>query len=71
MPTPLTVELLCREAVRFADVESSHREPALYGVTDGKAVGTYFEAKFRMYLSQRYDFTQGSAARVSIFLTSK
>ena len=63
MLSPLTVELLCEEAVRFADVESTHSEPALYGVTDGKAIGTYCEAKFRLHLSQRYDFMEGSAAK--------
>ena len=59
----LTVDLLCREAVQFAKVESTHSEPALYGVTDGKAVGTYFEAKFRMYLLQKYNFNEGNAAK--------
>ena len=39
----LTVELLKSEAKAFADIESSHDEPTLFGVTDGKAVGTYFE----------------------------
>jgi len=61
--SPLTVQLLCEEAVRFAEVESTHAEPALYGVTDGKAIGTYFEAKFRLRLSQRYDFAEGNAAK--------
>lgn len=63
MLSPLTVQLLCEEAVRFAEVESTHAEPALYGVTDGKAIGTYFEAKFRLRLSQRYDFAEGNAAK--------
>jgi hypothetical protein len=63
MLPPLTLELLRDEAARFAALESTHPEPALYGVTDGKAVGTYFEAKFRMYLSQRYDFVVGNAAK--------
>jgi hypothetical protein len=37
----LTVETLCLEAERFSIYESQHSEPSLYGVTDGKAVGTY------------------------------
>ena len=44
MPNDLTVEALCTEARRFAEIESAHAEPSLYGVTDGKAVGTYLEA---------------------------
>lgn len=75
---PLTLELLCSEAKRFARRESKHVEPALYGVTDGKAVGTYFEQKFIVHLRTKYDFGAGSAAlgvdfpelRVDIKVTS-
>ena len=59
----LTVELLKAEAKAFADTESEHDEPVLYGVTDGKAVGTYFEHKFRAHLRGRYDYREGSSAR--------
>ncbi len=59
----LTIELLSREARMFADIESSHSEPSLYGVTDGKAIGTYFERKFQAYLKERYTFEEGSSAR--------
>ena len=48
--TDLTVELLKSEAKAFAEIESNHAEPALYGVTDGKAVGMYFEHKFQACL---------------------
>ncbi|WP_198133510.1 type II restriction-modification system restriction endonuclease [Chloroflexus aggregans] len=58
----MTLELLKTEAHTFAEIESGHREPTLYGVTDGKAVGTYFEHKFRSYLRERYDFEEGSSA---------
>ncbi|MBN2473251.1 MAG: hypothetical protein JXB62_01485 [Pirellulales bacterium] len=59
----LTVELLKKEAKAFADIESSHDEPALFGVTDGKAVGTYFEHKFQAYLRVRYHYEEGSSAK--------
>ena len=59
----LTIELLSREAGAFADIESSHSEPTLYGVTDGKAIGTYFERKFQTYLKERYAFEEGSSAQ--------
>lgn len=62
MKPKLTLETLKPEARRFAEIESAHREPSLYGVTDGKAVGTYFEHKFRSYLRERYDFEEGSSA---------
>lgn len=58
----LTIDLLCSEAQTFSDIESKHREAALFGVTDGKAVGTYLEHKFRLYLLQRYEFTEGNSA---------
>ena len=54
MPGRLTIRSLLKEAKLFAAVESKFPEPALYGVTDGKAVGTYFEHKFRAYLAQKY-----------------
>lgn len=61
--TQLTIELLCAEARLFADVESSHSESSLYGVTDGKAVGTYLEHKFRAYLlKQELVFEKGNSA---------
>lgn len=41
--TTLTVEILCSEAAIFSAAESQHPEPLLYGITDGKAVGTYLE----------------------------
>lgn len=61
--TPLTIQTLCVEAAAFADVESSYNEPRLYGVTDGKAVGTYLEKKFVAQLQSQYSFTEGNAAR--------
>ncbi len=59
---PLTVHILQREAATFAQVESTYAEPSLFGVTDGKAVGTYFEHKFQAYLQTRYEYERGSSA---------
>ena len=63
MKQKLTIKLLCREASVFAEVESSHIEPTIYGVTDGKAVGTYLEHKFQTYLREKYAYKEGSSAR--------
>ena len=63
MKPELTVSLLCDEAHQFARIESSREHASLFGVTDGKAIGTYVEHQFREYLSQRYSFTKGSSAR--------
>ncbi len=59
----LTREALLQEAHRFAVQESQHHEPTLFGVTDGKAVGTYLEHKFRRYLQDRYEFVAGNSAQ--------
>ncbi len=58
----LTIAALKQEARAFAQAESAHDEPALYGVTDGKAVGTYFEHKFRSHLRAKYGYREGSSA---------
>jgi hypothetical protein len=44
-------------------LESNHAEPALFGVTDGKAVGTYIEHKFQAALQQRFQYERGSSAK--------
>lgn len=63
MPRTLTVPLLKTEASVFARAESSHDEPTLYGITDGKAVGTYLERKFQKYLHAKYTYVEGSSAK--------
>ena len=59
----LTIEALRAEAAAFAVVESKYDEPALFGVTDGKAVGTYLEHKFTSYLVENYRFGSGNSAK--------
>src|ERR1035437_5929720 len=63
MPHPLTIQLLRKEAIAFAKVESAYGEPSLFGVTDGKAVGTYLEHKFQSLLQSRYAYVRGSSAK--------
>jgi len=58
----LTVDNVIREANIFSQIESTHSEPSLYGVTDGKAVGTYLEHKFIRYLENKYFFEKGNSA---------
>lgn len=62
MKLDLTIDLLCQEANEFALQESQHAEPTLYGITDGKAVGTYIEHKFQTYLLTKYTYKQGNSA---------
>lgn len=58
----LTIEILQREAQAFSRTESHHQEKSLFGVTDGKTVGTYLEHKFKNYLRVKYDFEEGNSA---------
>lgn len=59
----LTVPFLKMEATAFAAQESTHAESSLFGVTDGKAVGTYLERKFQANLHKKYDYVEGSSAK--------
>ena len=59
----LTLELLLTEARVFASAVSQLNETALFGVTDGKAVGTYLESRFIAHLAREYRFLQGNAAK--------
>ena len=63
MKLELSVKILCDEAAQFSQMTSNTPEPSLYGVTDGKAIGTHLEHKLRAYLSQKYDYEEGSSAQ--------
>jgi len=63
MKTTLTIDVLVQEAKDFALCESRHRERSLFGVTDGKAVGTYLEHKFQHLLQKKYVYDKGSSAK--------
>lgn len=59
----LTIEDLYKEVKVFCFKESNHQEPSLYGINDGKAVGTYLEHKFQNYLEEKYTYVKGNSAR--------
>ena len=63
MKPKLTISILLDEAVSFAAAESTHDASSLFGVTDGKAIGTYLEHKFQSTLESKYSFSKGSSAR--------
>lgn len=58
----LDIQTFIEEARYFSKKESQHNEPSLFGITDGKAIGTYFEHKFKKYLKDKYDFNPGNSA---------
>lgn len=58
----LTIKKLTEEAQSFCLAESKHKNKELFGVTDGKAVGTYIEHKFKNHLQSKYTLKIGSSA---------
>jgi hypothetical protein len=66
----LTIDVLIDEARTFCQSASETMIPALFGVTDGKAVGTFIEHKFQDHLSAKHECEVGSSAN-GIDLPSK
>ena len=62
MKEKLIIEKLIDEARIFCLSESKHKNRELYGVTDGKAVGTHIEHKFKKQLGEKYSLLIGSSA---------
>jgi hypothetical protein len=59
----LTIENVIIEAKAFCIEQSKTPNKELYGVTDGKAVGTYIEHKFQQHLANKYELKIGSSAK--------
>jgi hypothetical protein len=60
MKPTLTIQALQQSALEFTN--NLCNVANLYGITDGKAVGTYIEHQFTDYLANIYDFELGNAA---------
>ena len=58
----LTIENLINSANEFCEQETKFENKELFGVTDGKAVGTYIEHKFKNYLRERFIIDSGNSA---------
>ena len=58
----LTIEQLVKEAKIFCEKESNYKNPDLFGITDGKAVGTFIEHKFQDHLLTKYKYERDSSA---------
>lgn len=59
---PLPLRALKSMAAEFSLAESTHENTALYGITDGKAVGTYLEHKFKNFLKRSHTIDTGNSA---------
>ena len=58
----LTSKSLITSVSKFCKIVSEQTHEDLFGVTDGKAVGTYIEKKFKSYLVLNYDVQLGNSA---------
>ncbi len=62
MKKKLTTESLITEAKQFCIINSGVYKTELFGITDGKAVGTFVEHLFQQHLEERYKITVGNSA---------
>lgn len=62
MKQSLTTKILIKEARVFCVEQSKFQHKELFGVTDGKAVGTLIEQKFQKHLNDKYEVKIGSSA---------
>jgi hypothetical protein len=59
----LTLQALKTKAKQFAQEFSQTPQKELFGVSDGKAIGTFVEQAFTQYLASTYKFERGNAAK--------
>jgi len=58
----LTLDSLVASAKEFCLQESGVYKKELFGVTDGKAVGTFVEHEFQQFLASRFEMDLGNSA---------
>lgn len=58
----LSIAILIEEAKIFCNQQTNFQHKELFGVTDGKAVGTLIEQKFQKHLNDKYEVLIGSSA---------
>ena len=58
----LTLDTLAKAAYEFCNQESGVYKKELFGVTDGKAVGTLVEHAFQEHLKKQYALCVGNSA---------
>lgn len=63
MRQQLTIENLITEAKNFCEIMSVRNHMDLFGITDGKAIGTYIEQQFQNFLQTKYIFTVSNSAK--------
>jgi hypothetical protein len=59
----MTIETLIEEARDFCTLQTGKMSKDLYGITDGKAIGTYIEKEFKRKLSEKFNVRIGSSSK--------
>lgn len=59
----LTIDKMLKEVSLFCEYSSEKGIKALYGASDGKAVGTPVEKMLKIYLSKKYKFNKGNSGK--------
>lgn len=62
MKQKLNIKNLIKESKIFCAEQTKSQFNELFGVTDGKAIGTFIEKKFQKQLRDKYEITIGSSA---------
>lgn len=63
MKPKLTISKLIEEAQYFCSTQSKFQHKELFGVTDGKAIGTLIEQSFQKHLKEKYEVDIGSSSK--------
>ena len=58
----LTQKGLCQAAKEFCQAYNGVYTKEIFGITDGKAIGTYVEHLFKAFLNEKYGIVEGSSA---------
>lgn len=61
MKKTLNINELCASARIFCIQESGNMKKELFGITDGKAIGTFVEHEFQDFLKAQYDIEAGNS----------
>lgn len=59
----LTIDALVGCAKDFCEIESRKNHLELFGITDGKTVGTYVEHRFQQFVQSKYAVEIGNSAK--------
>ncbi len=63
MKKKITIQELLNISKTFCEEQKNINHLELIGVTDGKAVGTYIEHKFKDYIAKKYEISIGNSAK--------